>query len=252
MSDAPRLLFLDIETAPNLAYVWAKYEQNVIAYEQETFMLAVSWKWYGRRANALTLYDLPGGDPTDDSALVQVALDLLDEADIVVGHNLDRFDIRKINAYALVNGLTPPSPYRTIDTLKVARRHFMFNDNKLGALCKRLDLPVQKGDPGGFGTWLGCLRDDPKAWKRMKRYAKGDVEVLEPLYERLRPWVSNHPSMSYSGALECARCGSESIQKRGLKRTQTAVYQCYQCNDCSGYSRSRVSEPKRAAGLVSA
>lgn len=249
-----KVLYLDIENAPNLGYVWGRYEQTVIKYEHESYMLAVSWRWSDdKRTSVLALPDFPdtwAADKFDDSELVAHTLDLLDKADIVIGHNVERFDIRKINAYAIRNDLAPPSPYRTIDTLKAARRAFAFNDNRLGALCALLDLDL-KADPGGFDTWLGCMNGDAKAWRHMKKYAKVDVDILPPLYERLRPWIKNHPTLLHVHGLACARCGGVDLMKRGFHYTKACKYQTWQCKACRGYSRTRFSDPAAKPSLVS-
>src|SRR3546814_6332122 len=52
----------------------------------------------------------------DDVDITAKLIALLDEADVVIGQNSDRFDLPTINGRALVAGLKPPSPYKTVDT----------------------------------------------------------------------------------------------------------------------------------------
>jgi hypothetical protein len=177
-------------------------------------------------------------------------LDLLDEADIVIAHNGDRFDMRKANARFVYHNLGPVSPVKQIDTLKSARRYFMFNSNKLDNLGKHLGVGA-KVDTGGFATWAGCMRGDMKAWKTMTKYAKQDVDLLRNVYMKLRPWMANHPNLNvYSGESCCPTCGSDDLQRRGQRYTQVATYQQWYCNSCGAWSRTRMVEDVEKPGLV--
>ena len=131
-----------------------------------------------------------------------------------------------------------------MDTLKLARRYFKFNSNRLGHLGEHLGLGG-KEVTGGFQTWEGCMKGDPKAWKLMKKYAKQDVDLLVDVYERLRPWATNHPNRNVidGTSYACPTCGSNKLQKRGKRRTRTMVYQTLQCTRCRSYCRERLALP---------
>jgi len=241
----PRVLFFDIETAPNLAYVWGHYDQNVIAHEREWYVLCVSYKWEGSPAKTVGLTDFPENyakDPEDDSMVVAEVHRLLDEADIVIAHNGDKFDIRKCNARFVAHDMAPPSPYHTVDTLKVARKYFMFNSNKLGDLGAHLGLGA-KVSTGGFELWKGCMQGKPEAWKKMLKYAKQDTVLLEKVYLALRPWMTNHPNRNNYGedVDGCPSCGGTNLARSGTRTTQTMRYQRYRCTDCSSYCRGRLA-----------
>ncbi len=240
---APRVLFWDIETAPNLGYIWAKYEQNVLDYEREWYMLCVSYRWENeKKTHVVSLLDFPAiyaKDPEDDTGVVLYLWNLLDEADIVIAQNGDKFDTRKANMRFVLAGLDPPSPYKSVDTLKVARRYFMFNSNHLGDLGTTLGLGT-KVETGGYDLWRQVMLGNPTAWKKMIRYAKQDVDLLMKVYYKLRPWMTNHPNRAnYGDPHACPTCGGDDLMKRGFKRTQTLVYQQWQCKTCDAYSRSR-------------
>lgn len=243
----PRILFFDIETAPNLSYVWGHYQQDVIAHEREWYVLCVGYMWLGdKRAKVLALPDYEGyeKDPENDKALAQEVWDLLDEADIVIAHNGDKFDVKKMNARFLAHGLGPPSSYKTVDTLKGARRAFKLNSNRLGDLGAFLGVG-EKQKTDGFQTWAGCMRGDEKAWGTMTRYCRQDVELLGRVYLKLLPWLGSHPNLNvYPGEPKdrCPRCGSAKRQRRGYAISRTMRYIRYQCNGCKGYYRERLGE----------
>lgn len=231
-----RVVFLDIETAPNLGYTWAKYEQNVLSFEREWFMLSFAFKWAGdEKPKAFGLPDFPGYDDhkSNDAQLVAKLWAVLDEADLVIAHNGDKFDLRKANARFLFHRMTPPSPYRTVDTLKLARKHFALTSNKLDDVAKALGLG-KKAETGGFQLWLECMAGNRAAWRKMLRYNAQDVALLEDVYERLRPWHATHPSI-VNGA--CAACGGDHLVRRGTGFGNGKRYQRLQCYDCGKWSK---------------
>jgi len=234
-----KTLYLDIETAPNLSWVWGHYDQNVIKHVEPWYVLCVGWMWEGE--GKPYCHPLHEHDWSEESLLYEV-WELLDEADIIVAHNGDKFDLRKLNARFIHYGFTPPSPYKTVDTLKVARSRFAFNQNGLDPLSSHLGLGT-KAKHEGFSLWEKCMQREPvdrAAWKRMVRYCKQDVVLLRKLYLKLRPWATTHPIVSVGHA--CPRCGSAKLQRRGMVATRTMSYQQWWCKDCGSWSRSRVAE----------
>lgn len=201
--------------------------------------MSFAYKWDGgtTKVRALPDYDTYKTDRTDDRELVEELWHLLDRADVLCGHNIDRFDIRKINARFLYHGLTLPSSYKTVDTLKVARKMFMLNSNKLDHIGKLLGIG-KKVDTGGFGLWLDCMAGKASAWKLMKEYNKHDVDLTEAVYLAMRPFITNHPNANlYNGTNHsCASCGSNNLQKRGYLVTKVAKYQRWSCQDCGSWS----------------
>ena len=188
-------------------------------------------------------FDLYNEDSENDFDVVYKLWQLLDEADIVIGHNSDAFDIKKANARFAYHNLGPTTHYQTVDTLKIARRYFKFNSNRLGHLGEHLGLGGKEAT-GGFQTWAGCMKGDVKAWATMKKYAKQDVDLLIDVYERLRPWATNHPNRNVIDATShaCPTCGSNKLQKRGNRRTRTMVYRQLQCVRCRSYCRERLAD----------
>ena len=234
----PRIAFFDIENAPSLGWFYDPYKEgNIVATEQDWFMLSFAWKWAGEsKVHVKALCDYPGygKNKTDDKPLVRELHQLFDQADILIAHNGDRFDRRKANSRFLGCSLPPPSPYKVIDTLKIARRQFMQNSNRLGELGEFLGLGSKLATTG-WDTWRRCIEGDPKAWAALKRYNKRDVSLLEQVFERLRPWNPNPPDLrAYSGdKLSCPVCQSGNIQRRGVNVAKTRKTQRMHCQSCS-------------------
>lgn len=171
---------------------------------------------------------------------------LLEEADAVVHFNGKSFDIKHLNREFLEYGFEPPSAFKQVDLLQVARQNFKFLSNKLQYLLQALELG-EKGDPGGMRTWAGCLKNDPKAWETMKTYNISDVVEMEKLYMRLRPWIKGHPNYAmYSPEKAvCPTCGSDQYQHRGWHRTERYIYRRYSCKVCKKPFRGIKSEGGR-------
>ncbi len=237
-----KILLFDIETSPNLGYIWGKYEQDVLQYVRQGSMLSFAYKWLDEKfVHARSLPDFPlyKKDKFNDKELIKELWDLLDEADVVIAHNGDAFDIKKVNAFFAKAGLTPPSPYQTVDTLKVARNNFKFNSNKLDDLGDYLGIG-RKYETGGFGLWKGCMDGDSESWRKMVKYNKQDVVLLELVYKQLRPWIKNHPRLYQLDC--CPNCGSDRLQKRGTFKTISGTRQKYWCINCGKWPTGKVTE----------
>jgi DNA polymerase elongation subunit (family B) len=191
-----------------------------------------------RRVKSFALPDFKGYKPgsEDDKYLVKELWKLFDEADIIIAHNGDRFDIRKTNARFAYYNLPPPSPYKTVDTLKVAKRYFNFTSNKLDSLGDYLGYG-RKMAHTGFTLWKGCMTGDPKAWKTMVAYNKRDVVLLEQIYKHFLPWITNHPNTAVMSNRDgCPNCASQNLIKQGFGFTKTGKRQQFQCKDCKAWT----------------
>jgi hypothetical protein len=238
-----KILIYDIETAPNLAYVWGLYEQNVIRVEKEWHMLSFAYKWLGEnKTHAYGLVDFPmyKKDKTNDKQLLEKLHSLFDEADIIIAHNGNEFDIKKTNARFIYHGLPPPSPYKQLDTKQIAKRYFKFDSNSLNSLGQHLGLGT-KLSTGGFDLWLACMSGDKKAWKKMLEYNKQDVMLLEEVYYVFRPWITNHPNVNVleENNPACTACGCTKLTKRGFGFNNVTKYQRYQCTGCGKWNKSK-------------
>ena len=243
-----RTLLWDIETAPNRGWTWGKYEQNVIAFEQEWYVLTVAYKWLGDKTTHVKgLDDFPKRykkDDEDDYELTKLAWDLFNEADIVVAHNGVAFDTKKIQARMIFHGFDPPTSFKEFDTLQTARKNFAFTSNKLDDLCQHLGLG-EKVATGGFDLWKGVMRNDPKSWALMKKYNKHDVVILERLYLKLRPWSKNHPNLATMADRPdaCPKCGSEKgMVSKGFNFTTVSKRQRFKCKACGASCSGRKTE----------
>jgi len=249
MDSSPKILLLDIETAPSLAYVWSCFQDGVpfAMVKQEGTILMWAAKWLGDKK---VMYQTKFKD--GEKRCLLGLWRLMDEADIVIAHNGDRFDIKTMNGYFLKHGFDPPSNYRSIDTLKIARSRFKFMSNKLDHLGKILGLG-RKVTHTGFKLWLGCMDGNEKDWKTMIRYNIQDVKLLESIYKKMLPWIKNHPNVgTYVDPKKpvCRNCGSKKLVKRGMEYTNVGVYQRLKCQGCGANLRGRQNQLKKNPNIL--
>jgi uncharacterized protein YprB with RNaseH-like and TPR domain/predicted RNA-binding Zn-ribbon protein involved in translation (DUF1610 family) len=239
----PNILIYDIETMAAKVYTWSQWQTNVIATDEDWYLLSVAWKWKDDKEIKFKRKSKKKGD---DKSLVKTIWRLFDKADIVVAHNGDSFDQRMVTARFIELGLGPPSPYQSVDTKKVIAHVARNYSNKLDEIARRMELG-RKLDTLGFQTWLGCAAEDEASWKIMEEYNRHDVVLLEQVYYKILPWADGGVNMAHwaDGELACKRCGSQNVQRRGVRRTNASVFQAYRCNKCGGWSRSPKSDRLR-------
>lgn len=234
-----RLLLLDIESAPNTAYVWGLFKQNISISQivDSSKMLCWAAKWLGEdKVEFSSILD-------GHKKMLNRIHKLLNEADAVIHYNGSRFDIPTLNKEFLLAGMSPPAPYAQIDLLRTARQQFRFPSNKLDYVGRALGVG-QKESHEGFELWIKCMNKDKDAWKRMEAYNKQDVILLEKVYYEFLPWIKNHPNKAVHDETShtCPTCGSGLLSKRGFNVTKAGKYQRYQCNGCGAWSSDKTTE----------
>lgn len=227
----PKKLLIDIETVPHKVYTWGKYDQDVIAFIEYSSLLSVAWKW----ADEKKVYSMKRNG-SSDRGLVKKIWNLFDEADIIIAHNGVAFDTKRCMAAFSRYGMKPPSPFKQVDTKLVAKKHFSFPSNSLNDIADFLGIGRKK-ETGGFDLWLKCMAGDRKAWKTMLEYNENDVILLEKIYLRLLPYITEHPNLGMLLGEVCPKCGSNKLQARGVAVTLTGEFQRFQCQNCGGWGR---------------
>lgn len=256
----PRTVVIDIETAPLEVSAWGLFDQNIglEMLGRDFSILSFSAYWLDTKKMIYVDTGGRGADKVrDDKELLGKLWKVLDEADIVVGHNIQAFDIARINARLLEHKYRPYSPIRVVDTLLAARKKFGFTSNKLAYLSTKLTKTKKREHPrfAGFKLWAACLRDEKAAWREMRLYNIDDTKSTAELFEVLRPWLDGTPNVAvYMDAEEkvCPKCGSSCIKRNGNAYTQSGRFQRWLCQDCGGSAREKqnqLTKSKRASLL---
>ena len=239
--ELPKILLFDIETALMEVYVWGLYKQriphtNIIkdkdGSEKSWFVLSWAAKWLFDDNVQSDIVTPSESKSRNDKRILKSIWKLLDEAEIVIGHNLDRFDIRKLNARFIDNDINPPSPFRSIDTLKVARKEFAFVSYKQDFLTKHFELENKLKTE--FQLWVDCMQGDQARLDEMAKYNRHDVMGLEQVYLKLRPYIKNHPNLGVLVDMDvCPTCGCEYLDETDSVYFTTAnKFPVYRCQGC--------------------
>ena len=243
-----KIVTIDIETAPLLSRTWGLYDQNIGVgqIKEDWFIMAFAAKEYGSSIASVEYYDQRAASNVEnDEALVKKLWKILDETDIVLTQNGDKFDIKKINARFAAHGLKPPSSYKRLDTKKIASKYFGFTSNSLEYLCKVLKTKHQKGKHTkfpGMELWNECLAGNEEAWKEMEKYNRLDTICTEEVWVKLRAWDNSYnPNLYTDGETNICVCGENAWVRNGIKRLDSGAFQRYVCKKCGYETRGRTN-----------
>lgn len=252
-----KTLTLDIETSPHLCYAFQTWNTNILPAQiiEPTRMISFSAKWLDAKRVAFhSEYEgfAPEGVSRTEAheAMVRAAFALLDEADVLVTYNGNRFDIPHMGREFRKYHLGEPSPYVSVDLYRAIKKEEIWASHKLAYLTEQLNLSG-KLDNSGWRLWKGVLSDDPvvraKAWREMRRYNKRDTSTTEELFLEYLPQIRNLPAAALyedeiSTELVCPSCKSGWIQSRGWAYTKTRRYPRYQCQACTKWFKGTRSE----------
>ena len=243
----PKILLLDIETAPLSAFIWrlkTDYVSPAMLQNSNWWMLSWSAKWLFETEMMNDVVTPKEAIEEDDERVSLSLWELVNEADIVISHNGKNFDHKMMNMRWLMHGFMPPRPYKIVDTYQVARSNFLFPSYGLDFIVKQLGIDG-KVKHEGFSMWKKCLMGDKEALSNMVKYNDKDVFILEDLYLIFRPWIKNHPSIGVYAETEtpvCSACGSSHLEEAGEYRTNVSVFKNFRCQECgSPHNRQRVN-----------
>lgn len=241
----PKILLFDIETSPLKVSVYQKsvWRANITADQvlSEWFMLSWSAKWLGSEDTMSDRLKSKEALGEDDSRIVKSLWALLDQADIVISHNGSSFDLPNINVRFLINNLDPPSPYQSIDTYNIAKKQFGFTHNSLNGIAKVFGFNPKMET--NFQLWKDCVDGKEDALAYMEQYNRYDVDLLELVYLKLRPWIKGHPNVGLyieSDSHICPNCGSDRMVYTGkYYYTSVSRFETMRCESCGAIARQR-------------
>ena len=240
----PNILVFDVETSPMAVFVWGLYKQRInhnnVIQDWHLISWAAKWLMSGEvMSDVLTPTE---ARKHDDSRIVKKIWNLLETANLVIAHNGKAFDLRKLNARFMLNGLKPPSPYQVIDTLVESRKMAAHSSHRLDYLGQIM-YNKNKLDTD-FELWKKCYVGDQESLDYMVKYNKIDVELLEEVYLFMRGWIKSHPNVGLYMDIEspvCSNCGSEKLHPIESYSTTVGQYDTFRCGDCGGICRMRTT-----------
>lgn len=252
-----RVLLFDIETSPMLLAGFGLHNQNFSIDQiiEQPRIMGFSAKWYGSGKKAKWYSEYHNGR----EVMLERARDMFEEAQFVAGWNSHGFDEPWFHGEFRREGLEVPSPVKSIDLWRIAKKNMRWPSTKLAYVAPMLAKDA-KLSTGGFKLWRDCLWGDEdtqrKAWAQMRRYGLQDTDLLEPIFDELRPYFPANINLALAGGngeLVCPVCESEHVQRRGHTVSQSGRYKRFQCQDCGTWSqetRMDPDEPKAALKVV--
>ncbi len=251
----PNLIVLDVESAPSIAAVFGRYGVNLSPehiLEEGGTLFSISWKVLrtidsktktlrkSKTRGSIAAYDTKN-NRVDDYLLCLELRNVLEAADFIIGHNIDKFDKALICTRMLKNGMKDIPTVRTIDTLKIARS-LKFESNKLDSIGNYLELG-RKQSTGGIALWIACKNGDKQAFAKMLKYNKQDVDLTTDVYLELRAAHRQHPNLALYYADEAERCPvccSTDVEATGsLVFSNQQTYEEVSCLHCGAKSRRK-------------
>lgn len=234
----PRITFIDIETAPHLAWCFGRWDQNLGQdnIEKESFILSVAHKkLFDPEVEGKIITDIDKLLAGDDREILEYMLEVYENTDILIGQNIKRFDHTVFRARLCAQGLPPPKPVKIIDT-KLIAKSMRFPSNSLDSLLSYLGLG-RKTKNDGISLWIRAIKGEKAALDEMMAYNKDDVLDLEDVWLMLRPFDNQSPDLGafYEDGIDrCISCGSDNIQVREdfFFTTGGTKYRLWECNSC--------------------
>lgn len=244
----PKILIYDIETslveATVRGFLNTKYDVRLKFDEinSQQKVHCIGYKWLGeKKAHVISVHDFPKRfkkDHMDDSQVIKEFQKILKQADAVIGHNIKGYDNKHVMTRILLNGAEPMIMPHPIDTLLLSRKNFNLTSHKLDSLARELGLDVRKS-PMSRRDWDECFEGDIKAFKKMAKYCKQDIQVTEKVYNALLPYVQGHPNVArIMGATAkqakgiCPICNHDKNIKAGTRGTTVGIKQLRRCKNC--------------------
>jgi len=247
-TNLPKILIMDIETAPLEAFLWTlrtNYVSPAMLNDRTNYsMLSWSAKWLFDENIMNDVVTPQEALEEDDGRIAASIWKLIDEADIVVSHNGKNFDHKMLNMRWLINDILPPTPYKVIDTYQVSKGVFRFPSNRLDYIAKELGFDGKLAH-SGVAMWKKCMAGDSAELEKMVKYNDRDVFILEDVYLMFRPWIKNHPNVGLFMEAEepvCATCGSKHLHPDGFYHTSVSKFQTLRCDECGSLSRQRTNK----------
>jgi len=254
----PQILLLDIETAPLEVYVWALHKQFITPKQiiKDGFVISWAAKWLYDDTIFSSIVTPKEAVERNDRRIMKELWTMLDEADMIIGHNVLYFDERKVNSRFLYHEFDPPSPYRVVDTLKAQKRISSEPSYKQAYLTYKYQLEekIDTQAQGGLDLWKRCVNGDKDALKAMLEYNIQDIRGLEGLYLKLRPYIKNHPNLGViMDEAVCSHCGSDHLSNtEQYYYTSAFRYRVLRCENCgTPYIREKCNSSEEKTDLRS-
>jgi hypothetical protein len=169
-------------------------------------------------------------DITDDRQLIEGLHHIISSADVLSGHCIKRFDMKKFTTRAALYGLDP-IPLKVIwDTYPLYKKYFDLPSYSLGFICKYFGFKNQKVDHSG-DMWKRCEQGELAAWEENEFYNKGDIKCSREALHFIARFEPSINLQSFHQKPTCL-CGSQEFYRDGETSTKQGIFAVYRCHQC--------------------
>lgn len=268
----PKILFFDIETMPLKAFVWQPGKQfvghsNLLPSHEMWDLICIQYCWDNGDPVKVLRYDKHGGT----KGMLQKFDKLIAKADVCIGKNSDRFDIKMLNSLRMHHGLpgNPDWHKYTDDLEKQMRKHFRLPSQSLDYISRlcgvggKVSMSMKDWIAisnyreltdlsGALGTKeinavskhlfkqkaSEVKKEGKEALEKMCTYGAKDTDDTRILWHHLKEhFLPKFNVAKFIGEkIACVRCGSKNVHKNGTRYSGKTKYQKYQCNECHQYA----------------
>lgn len=244
------VLLIDLETSPSKFWGWGTGDQYVpytmLVEGTETKIITAQYKrlLIDKEAKYL-MWDWYGKEGGDDASLVEETVRLINNADIVIGQNINSFDIKVLQERAKVLRLSPINVDFPIDTLLNSRKAFKSMSHKLDYRSKQYGL-------GGkikmeMQDWIDIVTGKTCPTEKMVPYGLKDIEDTEQVFWNELPYwnlpkttvnkilkliVGMTTSKSGNNRLRCESCARRHQSRFNVEVRGNELH-CFNCNEVS-------------------
>jgi len=256
----PRLFYVDIETS-RVEYLVKTFSPRVdyLSHKdiiKDWFVICWAGQWIGTDKVFHSVVTPSEALARDDRRVCADFLEILNEADVIIAHNGDRFDMKKLRyRFRFAHNFPPPLPYRTIDTLKIMRKVYGATSNALDFLT-RMGMKIPAKLKTDLQLWKDCEAGDPVALGRMDTYCVNDIHIGIGLYKKIIPDAPNGVNLALYTDLDkprCPRCLGDIVPVDKVTTTGANAFETYRCVECGHTGRTRQSalDKEQRRNLVS-
>lgn len=217
-----KILFVDIESSDLAADIG--------------HIICIGYKWANEpKAHVMSILDYPGKFANDDKLLLKAFEKVYNQADIVVHHFGEYFDIPFLQTRRLIHGLHPMPETTMVDTWRICKKRLKFGSNRLQRVLEVLGCPIEK-TPVKLSVWSLARLGHKKSIDYVIDHCLKDILVLEWVYNKIKSVWTPHPALVInSDDKYCRFCKEYSGISNGFRPAKTHVYRRMGCKKC-GFS----------------
>lgn len=246
-----KVITFDIETSLMKVTKFNLYPEfiNHRSILEDWSVLTISYKFYDQKK--IHKLKVSGKNYKNDKQILKKFIKILNQADIIVGHNIKKFDIKRLNMRLSYHGLdTISQDICVIDTYTEFKKVFGASSNRLDYIAKYYNLGSKtETSDSPTSLWFKIISEKDIAKRdkyltKMSNYNANDVLINElvfvKLFKYLKLKVFKAKEKNFNKI--CPKCGYTKTKRNGLKIKGGLTYQKYACFGCGSHFSEKLKK----------